>query len=108
MGSQCAGGIVLKFDAILAVAHDSGIATSTGERALNSDGRIGVSRQLVVPRADVLETCFVNRLCAQYLCVADLEGVFVIGNIVSLGLQRKLRNSAVGLLLAVEHVAYRQ
>ena len=63
------------------------------------------ARRLIVVRADVLEARFVDAFCVEHLRIADLQGVLEIRNIVSLGLESKLRYSAIGLLLPVEHVA---
>ena len=90
---------------ILIVAGDSRVTATTRERALHGDRGIGVLSNLAIPIADVLKANFVDGVCSQHLRVAELDRIFVIENVITLGLERKQGNAAVGFFLPVEHVS---
>ena len=105
MSSFRRGHVVLEFITVLIVADHAVIVSSTGEGSLHGDCGIAALRNLVVTIARVLKTGLIDQVGAQHLRIAHLDRVLIIERVVSLAFQRRLRNTVVGLLLSIEHVA---
>ena len=98
--------VVFQLKPVLIIADHASIASAPCKCPLHGHGGVRVLRNLIISRADILEARLVHGGRAQDLRIANLHAVLVVRHVICLALECELRHTAVGLHLAIEHVAH--